>query len=70
MNADNKRREVFTWLSDLDFEEVHETQFHKRFGQTGNWLLNDTDFTDWQNSSDSGLLWIHGTPGTGKTVLW
>ncbi|KAI5841806.1 ankyrin repeat-containing domain protein [Morchella snyderi] len=66
---DEKRREVFTWLSDLDFEEVHETQFLKRFGETGNWLLKDTGFTDWQNSSDSGLLWIHGTPGTGKTVL-
>lgn len=64
-----KRREVFTWLSDLDFEDVHETHFQKRFGQTGNWLLNDPGFTDWQDSPESGLLWVHGTPGSGKTVL-
>lgn len=35
---------IVKWLSNVDFEEVHETHFSKRFGETGNWLIEDPGF--------------------------
>ncbi|KAI0269374.1 hypothetical protein BC834DRAFT_951654, partial [Gloeopeniophorella convolvens] len=35
----------------------------------GNWLLNREEFTTWADHQPAGLLWVHGKPGVGKTVL-
>ncbi|KAF8424851.1 ankyrin repeat-containing domain protein [Tirmania nivea] len=67
--GDERRRAVLNWLSQSDFEDTHQRHYKKRFGSTGKWLLDDLQFTNWVNQSNSGLLWCHGTPGAGKTVL-
>ena len=33
------------------------------------WILTDSAFVDWWNNDDSRLLWIHGDPGKGKTMM-
>ncbi|KAI0292465.1 hypothetical protein B0F90DRAFT_1822883 [Multifurca ochricompacta] len=36
-------------------------------GGTGTWLIEGDGFTEWKNNGT--LLWIHGKPGSGKSVL-
>lgn len=33
------------------------------------WILSNADFVQWRDNPDSGLLWIKGDPGKGKTML-
>jgi hypothetical protein len=33
------------------------------------WILDNDDFRQWHNNSESQLLWIKGDPGKGKTML-
>lgn len=40
----------------------------KRHEGTGLWLIDSHAFLDWRNRSNS-FLWLHGIPGSGKTVL-
>ena len=45
----------------------------KRSPDTGLWLFDESSFRQWIQSSDDSrdlhMLWIHGAPGAGKTVL-
>ncbi|KAK3364038.1 heterokaryon incompatibility protein, partial [Lasiosphaeria hispida] len=34
-----------------------------------NWVLDNSEFQQWRNSTDRHLLWIKGDPGKGKTML-
>ena len=54
------RKKILKWLSPDDFEETHQRHFKKRFGNTGQWLLNDRRFRDWKGGTKSSLLWCHG----------
>jgi ankyrin repeat protein len=36
---------------------------------TGSWVMRDPNFTAWLNDNRSSILWIHGDPGKGKTML-
>ena len=36
---------------------------------TGSWILSNENFTTWLNDKLSPLLWLHGDPGKGKTML-
>jgi hypothetical protein len=33
------------------------------------WILDNVDFQQWRDDEQSQLLWIKGSPGTGKTML-
>jgi hypothetical protein len=33
------------------------------------WIFDDQAFTEWWNNDESGILWIHGDPGKGKTMM-
>lgn len=36
---------------------------------TDSWMLNDTTYLKWLNEIRSRVLWLHGDPGKGKTML-
>ena len=36
---------------------------------TGRWIFEDVGYKEWRESQGSGLLWLCGAPGTGKTML-
>ncbi|KAL0632593.1 hypothetical protein Q9L58_008524 [Maublancomyces gigas] len=66
---DKERGDILRWLSKLDFEDDHETLFLKRYGVTGNWLIESQAFRDWIGADKSSILWCYGNPGAGKSVL-
>ena len=33
------------------------------------WILDEKAFTQWWNNDESRILWIHGDPGKGKTMI-
>ena len=40
-----------------------------RYGQTGVWLSQSKEYSNWLTESTSSLFWLSGIPGAGKTVL-
>ncbi|KAJ6110911.1 beta-glucosidase [Penicillium sp. IBT 16267x] len=47
------------------FKEIEKNRNPK----TGNWLRQQKAFEDWMTSPSSSVLWLQGSPGTGKTYL-
>lgn len=41
----------------------------KPVGSTGIWMLLDQAYLQWLNEDRSRVLWLHGDPGKGKTML-
>ncbi|KAF2785832.1 hypothetical protein K505DRAFT_330763, partial [Melanomma pulvis-pyrius CBS 109.77] len=65
-----KERSAFlSWVSDIDFEEVHQTIYARKHKDTGDWLIKESKFHQWMQSPRSSLLWCNGKPGIGKSVL-
>ncbi|KAL8897576.1 MAG: hypothetical protein Q9207_007148 [Kuettlingeria erythrocarpa] len=66
-----ERREVLEWVSKVKHEDKHQEIRLPRLDGTGQWLLEDTTFQDWrvQSSKPPNVLWCHGIPGSGKSIL-
>ena len=52
----------------LDKERI-EASKDKLLEGSCSWVLEDPAFVDWWTHDDSRLLWIHGDPGKGKTMI-
>ncbi|CAG7558417.1 unnamed protein product [Fusarium equiseti] len=55
-------------------EYEHESgEYHKHLAfhieGTGEWLHHSQNYQRWRESSEDGLLWIEGVPGSGKSVV-
>ncbi|KAF7349468.1 Zinc finger, ZZ-type [Mycena sanguinolenta] len=55
------------WLQSPDTRQKHRDTEELRADGTGRWLLENDTFIDWEDNS--GVLWIEGPSGTGKSVL-
>ncbi|KAI0269940.1 hypothetical protein BC834DRAFT_578380 [Gloeopeniophorella convolvens] len=55
------------WLSPPDVSINHGFACSFHHARTGRWFLEGGAFTGWK--SEGSLLWIHGKPGSGKTIL-
>ncbi|KAK8092127.1 uncharacterized protein PG998_015140 [Apiospora kogelbergensis] len=64
-----ERNTIINWLSSLDYLGKQRDTFAKRHEQTGQWLLNHEQFNTWLSADDNSVLWCHGIPGSGKTVM-
>ena len=57
---------VSAWQIDLDHlrdkDKLPEAN-------TGTWIFEDSRYMEWQERTESRLLWLYGGPGTGKTML-
>ena len=53
-------RRKLKWLSPNYFEDTHDRHFKKRFGDTGQWLLDYSRFKYWRDEAQSSLLWCYG----------
>ncbi|KAL8850879.1 MAG: hypothetical protein Q9221_004192 [Calogaya cf. arnoldii] len=60
---------VRRWLSRAEPETDYAEAKGKRLMDLGEWLIKHRKFKEWQSSTLSSLLWLHGFPGTGKTGL-
>lgn len=59
-----------TWLKHADQEENHRAACNVRSAntKTGRWFIEGEKFDEFKAKHRS-LLWLHGNPGCGKTVL-
>ncbi|KAI0320597.1 ankyrin repeat-containing domain protein [Amylostereum chailletii] len=61
-------KDIIRWLSPPDPSTNHNLMNESHHPGTGDWLLRGDVFKGWKSDSAS-LLWIHGKPGSGKSVL-
>lgn len=64
-----KRIEMLEWISSIPFGKNHNNVKEKRTPGTGEWLLQREHFATWEQSNESSIFWLQGSPGTGKTYL-
>jgi len=66
---DKLLRDARNWLSAPDpWENQNIARESGRHG-TAEWFIQDNTFSEWKASDPGSLLWVHGKPGAGKTVL-
>lgn len=56
-----RQSEMLRWISPIPYQDSHESAREKRTKGTGHWLLENSRFSTWQNSSSSTTLWLHGS---------
>ncbi|KAF8244552.1 hypothetical protein K440DRAFT_609225 [Wilcoxina mikolae CBS 423.85] len=56
-------------LMPADCESYRDRIWQRRHENTGAWILDNTSFQAWRQDDCTPTLWIHGSPGCGKTVL-
>ncbi|PQE07968.1 zinc finger protein [Rutstroemia sp. NJR-2017a WRK4] len=74
---DERRKTVYTWLkpADMENEQYYLKEIRNRCSLgaiPGGWLLDHMTFKEWfdpQFTALPTLLWLHGHPGVGKSVL-
>ncbi|OAP55160.1 hypothetical protein AYL99_10860 [Fonsecaea erecta] len=63
-----KQSDMVAWLSRFNFWVKQESILQRAQEGTGQWILRHPSFISWV-TRESGLLWCHGEPGVGKTIL-
>ncbi|CUS06945.1 unnamed protein product, partial [Tuber aestivum] len=61
-------QKIQKWLNVVDPTLNYSSALKLREPGTGNWLLQGREYMDWKEGR-RGLLWLHGIPGCGKSVL-
>ena len=64
----NEHQRIIKWLDGPDPSTNYNRALKLRTQKTGSWFLESKAYDDWINAPGS-LLWLHGIPGCGKTVL-
>ncbi|KAK0308799.1 hypothetical protein LTR01_004678 [Friedmanniomyces endolithicus] len=67
--ADSTRNaEIKSWLAPVDVStNYNEARTQHHLG-TGRWFLESEEYAQWK-THDKGVLWLHGIPGCGKTIM-
>ncbi|KAK1993616.1 purine and uridine phosphorylase [Colletotrichum falcatum] len=66
--SDSHIQKIKTWLSPADTSINSNRARESRQKGTGTWFLESAAFQEWKLGSRRHL-WLHGMPGSGKTVL-
>ncbi|KAJ7495296.1 hypothetical protein FB451DRAFT_1213777 [Mycena latifolia] len=66
---DDQLSKILDWLKPVDVKARLETILQLRQQGTCQWVLDSPVFKDWEKSTSGSLLWLHGIPGNGKTVI-
>ena len=69
--SESEKSKVAEHLKSKAWEEIHRQHAENKkllVKDTGDWLLADPKFRDWENGL-SPILWIFGKPGFGKTMM-
>jgi hypothetical protein len=56
-------------LKPSDSESYRDELWSRRQDGTCNWLLDDKRYKTWAEVNGQAILWIHGDPGCGKSVM-
>ncbi|KAK6350646.1 hypothetical protein TWF718_003833 [Orbilia javanica] len=66
--SEQQKPDIHKWLSPSDPSTNLNIALREHHENSGVWFLNSTNFCNWKTHRNS-LLWLHGIPGCGKTVL-
>ncbi|KAK0613441.1 hypothetical protein B0T14DRAFT_279286 [Immersiella caudata] len=66
--TDSQRHAMLEWLQHDDPSPIHNMSIGLVEEGTCDWVTETPEWSEWVNL-DSQCLWIHGIPGSGKTVL-
>ncbi|KAI3580999.1 hypothetical protein IWW34DRAFT_831548 [Fusarium oxysporum f. sp. albedinis] len=68
--SESEIREIIRWLERTNPSSLHNIAFNKHEPLTTAWVTNSSQWKAWLSlTSETRLIWIHGLPGSGKTVL-
>ncbi|KAH9013199.1 hypothetical protein EDB85DRAFT_2098425 [Lactarius pseudohatsudake] len=67
MNRNQLRRDLRNWISPPDPSINYNTACGAHHKGTAAWLTRGDAFKGWR--TDGCLLWVHGKPGSGKSIL-
>jgi len=57
---ESEQLDILKWLSNIPYEDNHDSARQGHTEGTGQWLLDHRLFRDWRESSASEILWLHG----------
>ncbi|KAH0553118.1 hypothetical protein GP486_006694 [Trichoglossum hirsutum] len=66
--SDEQHERILKWLIATDPSSNHVAACNLHEPHTGTWLTRSPDYKRWMEGSIR-FLWLHGIPGSGKTVL-
>ncbi|KAK8221521.1 hypothetical protein IWZ01DRAFT_43965 [Phyllosticta capitalensis] len=66
---ESEKAHLLRWLSGVNIARHHQAMLSGVLPDSGAWLLNAPEFTSWRASSSSGIFWLHGIQGCGKSRL-
>ncbi|THY37152.1 hypothetical protein D6C99_09883, partial [Aureobasidium pullulans] len=69
VNSSKEKEEFLRWLSTSNFELRKSKSLEARHVGTCDWLFSTFEFKKWLSSNTSELMWCHGKPGSGKSIL-
>lgn len=61
-------QDIIIWLWTSDTSANYHAACKIRRPETGKWLLESSQFKGWEKSKGK-LMWLHGIPGCGKTIM-
>ncbi|KAH9170743.1 hypothetical protein EDB89DRAFT_2097733, partial [Lactarius sanguifluus] len=67
LNRNELRKDLRKWIAPPDPSVNYNTASGARHEGTATWCTEGITLTDWKASGS--LLWIHGKPGSGKSIL-
>lgn len=67
--AQVRRQALLAQLTTIDFQATHTDVSSRRAQNTGHWVLECSEYVSWRSKRSSSVLWCHGIPGAGKTIL-
>ncbi|KAM0351521.1 hypothetical protein ACHAPU_002526 [Fusarium lateritium] len=70
--SENTIDSIREWLRPTEYD-LESSEYHKHLAShlkgTGEWLQKSKHYQTWHDSTENGLLWIKGIPGSGKSVI-
>ncbi|TEY67148.1 hypothetical protein BOTCAL_0129g00200 [Botryotinia calthae] len=66
---EKERVKVFEWLTTIPSSSHHREKLRTLLSGSCSWLLTKKEFKEWMDASTSSILWLHGIPGSGKSML-
>ncbi|KAF8493423.1 hypothetical protein F5888DRAFT_1908675 [Russula emetica] len=63
------RQDLRRWLSPQDPSTNHNIACNAHHKGTATWFFERRTYKEWKSTGSESLLWVHGKPGSGKSIL-
>ncbi|KAI0310905.1 hypothetical protein OF83DRAFT_1178084 [Amylostereum chailletii] len=64
-----EREDVVKWLEPVYGDKRLKISLEQRQPTTCEWILADERISAWRGADSGAFLWLHGIPGSGKTII-